>query len=521
MLQRPRTRPDPALELLDRIQAERRRRAEDRAQRDVAVRGDEIREQCSTLPGFIRWGWPILEPETHYVHGWHIDAICEHLEATLAGEIQNLGINIPPGLMKSLLVSVFFPAYVWGPKKRAGRRFLSSSYEEALALRDNGKMRSLVSSPEYQALWPEVVLTKTGEKKFENTARGSREARAFASMTGGRGDTVLIDDPHSTERAESDKERKKAVRIFRESIQNRVNDARSSNIIVIMQRLHAHDICGVIDELDMGYERLVLPMEFEPKRRCVTKIGFKDPRTSEGELLFPERFPRAEIEKLKTNMGSYAWSGQYQQRPVPREGGLFKRHWFEGKFIREAPKGTKWVRHWDLAATELDANATSGARTAGVKMGRAPDGSYIVGHLVAAGIEGYKVRKLIKATAEADGRSVEISIPQDPGQAAKVQVRELISMLSGWTVRALREGILGDKVTRAEPFSAQCEGGNVFLIEGPWNNEYLDELCQFPGGARKDVADASSGAFSRLVPPRTTKGSGLGAPRIIHAGDDG
>src|SRR5690606_20519524 len=132
-------------------------------------------------------------------------------------------------------------------------------------------------------------------------------------------------------------------------------------------------------------------------------------------------------------------------------------------------------------------SATTGARTAGVKMGRAPDGAIIVGHLVVAAKEGGAVKKLIRATAEADGVGVSVSIPQDPGAAGKVVRQEYIAHLSGFNARKLIES--GDKVTRAEPFSAECENGNVYLVEGAWNTEYLDELCLFPGGNRKDVAD--------------------------------
>ena len=505
------TRPDPVALALARVQRERRIRAEEKAHRDAEEHGEELRAQTSSLAGFIKWGWPILEPGTRYVHNWHIDAISEHLEAITRGELQNLAINIPPGHMKSLLVSVFFPAWWWTTD--ATKRFLSGSYEQALALRDNEKMRALVTSPEYRALWPDGTgLLKTGTSSFMNESRGSREARAFKSMTGGRGDVVLVDDPHSTETAESDKERAKTVRTFVEGVQNRTNDAATSAIIVIMQRLHAQDVCGAIENLGLDYEKLVLPMEFEPARRCSTRIGWKDPRTYEGEILFPGKFPPAQVEKLK-KVGSYAYAGQYQQRPVPREGGLFKREWFEGKFIRQAPRGTIWWRHWDLAATELSATNTTGARTAGVKMGRAPDGSIIVGHLVVATKEGGAIKKLIRAVAEEDGVSVNISIPQDPGAAGKTVRQDYISHLTGFNARKLIES--GDKVTRAEPFSAQCENGNVYLVEGPWNTEYLDELCQFPGGARKDIADASSGAYSRLIPPLRAPGKGLAAPQII------
>lgn len=448
----------------------------------------------------------MLEPGNRYVHGWHVDALCMHMEAITDGRITRLLINIPPGTMKSLLASVLWPAWEWGPKGLARLRYLTTSYSEGYVKRDSRRMRDLVSSEWFTSLWPEVQLVRAGEASFANTATGFREGVPFASLTGGRGHRVIIDDPHSTETAESPAERARTTRIFRESVPSRLVDPQTSAIVVIMQRLHEDDVSGQAIKLHLGYEHLMLPMEFEPERRCHTSIGFTDPRTYEGELLFPERFPREVVDRDKVPMGSYAVAGQFQQRPVPREGGLFKREWFEGKFIGSAPQGTRWVRHWDLAATAK----SNAARTAGVKLGRAPDGRFIVGHVAKTQSEGNEVRVLIKSIAETDGRTVEISLPQDPGQAGKVQARDFVSMLAGWNVRAEPE--TGDKVTRAEPFAAQCEAGNVFIVQGDWNADYLDELCLFPGGTFKDQVDASSGAFGRLLkrPAQTTTSTVVG-----------
>lgn len=413
------------------------------------------------------------------------------------GNISRLLVNEPPGMMKSLLLGVLWPAWEWGPRGLPSMRYIGTAHKQELAVRDAMKCRRLIQSEWYQSRWP-IVLTsdQNAKTKFENSATGFREAMAFTSMTGARGDRVLLDDPLSADDANSDAALRAAEITFTEALPTRVN-SKSSAIIVIMQRLHEKDTSGLILSRGLGYEHLCLPMRFEPERRCSTSIGFTDPRTEDGELLFPERFDDQQVTGLEKTMGAYASAGQLQQRPAPRDGGLFKREWFAGKIIRQAPTGTRWVRHWDLAATKK----ITAARTAGVKLGRAPDGSYIVGHVVKTQDEGNRVRELITATAEVDGRGVEISLPQDPGQAGKVQARDMVAMLAGWTVKAEPE--TGDKTTRAEPFSSQCEAGNVYLIEGDWISDYLDELCLFPSGAFKDQVDASSGAFGRLVKPKS------------------
>lgn len=372
-------------------------------------------------------------------------------------------------------------------------RYLATAFNEGPVKRDTRKMRDLILSDWYQELWPEVKLVRTGETSFANDRTGTREGVAFGSLTSQRGDRLIIDDPHSTETAESDADRASTTRKFREGATNRLNDQQKSAIIVIMQRLHEQDLSGVILSLKMGYTHLRLPMEFEDDNRCETSIGFRDPRTYDGELLDPVRFPPEVVGDLKRDMGSFAWAGQYQQRPAPREGGMFKRKWFADRFVKAAPADTVWVRHWDLAATKRK----DAARTAGVKIGRVPGGRFIVGHVVTTQDEGHAVRQLIKATAATDGRRVSISLPQDPGQAGKSQAADMIAMLAGYIVHAEPE--TGDKAVRAEPFAVQCEAGNVDIVEGDWNELYLDELCNFPNGRFKDQTDASSGAFAQLA----------------------
>jgi len=488
--------PDP-VGLLAKVRAEIRKREADAERDRIAHDAERIRDRCKTLAGFVREAWHVLEPTAAYLHGWHIDAICSHLEAITDGRITRLLINVPPGTMKSLIVSVFWPAWEWGPRGLPGMRYLTTSYKEDFVKRDSRRMRDLVSSEWFRALWPEITLARSGEISFANTRTGNREGVAFAGLTAGRGDRVIIDDPHSTETAESPTERDKTTRIFRESVPTRLNDPLRSAIVVVMQRLHENDVSGQILKLGLGYVHLMLPMEFEPERRCRTPIGFEDPRSSDGDLLFPERFPRAVVERDKVPMGPYAVAGQFQQRPAPREGGLFKRDWFG--MVRAAPAGCTWVRAWDLAASEQRPGSEP-AYTAGVKMGRASDGRFYIAHVTRDRRSPGGVEQMIVNTAQQDRQECRISLPQDPGQAGKAQAQYLVRQLVGFKARATPE--TGDKVTRAEPVSAQAEAGNILLVQGDWNDAFLDEVTNFPNGAFKDQVDAMSRAFDELASAR-------------------
>jgi len=292
-----------------------------------------------SLASFVKQAWHIIEPGQKYVHGWHIDFICAHLEAITDGvELDNgelynrLLINVPPGLMKSLLCGVFFPAWEWGPRNMPHLRYVCASHSLDLAIRDGLRMRRLITSDWYQKRWGDRV-TLTGDQnqktKFENTSTGFRQAAAAGSITGARGDRVIIDDPHSVDGANSDAQRERTVQWFLEAVPTRLNNPDSSAIIVIMQRLHEADVSGVILDKRLGYDHVMLPMMLDKSRAYPTKLGIEDPRETEGELLFPARFPQDVVDRDSKVMGPYATAGQFQQEPTPRGGGVIKAQWWE------------------------------------------------------------------------------------------------------------------------------------------------------------------------------------------------
>lgn len=459
------------------------------------------REYCArSLANFVREAWHVLEPGQPYIHGWHVDAICEHLEAITDGDLNRLLINIPPGTMKSTLTSVFWPAWEWGPKRMPHIRMIGASHEQGLAVRDTRKMRNLITSPWFKERWPTALTSDQNQKTFyENEHTGWRQACAVASMTGKRGDRVVWDDPHSVEAALSIAHRETALRVFQETLPTRLNNPDKSAIVIVMQRLHEADVSGFILEDDYGYEHLCLPMEFEPERRCTTSLGFTDPRTEDGELLFPQRFSRETVDRDKKIMGAMAVAGQFQQRPAPRGGGFFE--WEKLEVVGDAPKRlTKLIRYWDKAGTD-----GSGAYTAGVLMGKDKDGIYYVLDVVRGQWSASKREAVIKQTAQADGKKVHVWIEQEPGSGGKESAESTIRMLAGF--RAYAERATGDKALRAEPYSVQVEAGNIKVVDGVWNKAFIDEHKTFPVGKYKDQIDAASGAFNKLA----ATGAALGA----------
>ena len=459
----------------------------------LALADDAQRELCRrSLAAFAKRAWPILEPSTELKWGWALDAICEHLEAVTAGDITRLLMNVPPGSMKSLLTGVIWPAWEWGPKGLAHHRFLATAHKQDLAVRDNLKCRRLIRSPWFQRLWP-VALTsdQDAKTKFENSRTGFREAMAFTSMTGSRGDRVILDDPHSVDDANSPVKLAADITTFREALPSRVNNDQSA-IVIVMQRLHEQDVSAVAVQL--GYEHLMIPMRFEADRRCATSIGWADPRTEDGELMFPERFPEKQVVELETVLGSYATAGQLQQRPAPRSGGMFQRSDFE--IVDAVPSGTKrTVRAWDFAATEVKAGRRPDW-TVGMRVSLIGDVFYVE-DVVRGQWKPSAVEQTLTATASQDGLSVTVRMPQDPGAAGKADAATKIKLLKGYDAKAVSP--TGEKSVRARPASAQAEAGNVKLVRGLWNTAFLDELCVFPAGTHDDQVDAFADAVNELA----------------------
>lgn len=470
------------------------------------------------LRKFIELMWPVLEPGREFVGGWPVDAICEHLEAVTDGQIKRLLINVPPGCMKSMTTNVFWPAWEWGPRNLPANRYVTASYSASLTIRDNRRCRQLITSETYQQLWGSrftLMEDQNAKVRYDTDKTGFKIATSVGGLgTGERGDRFIIDDPHNVKESESDQKRENVLQWFTEVVPTRINEAEKSAIVIIMQRVHERDVSGHILAEELGYEHLCLPMEYERDHpfRSTTVLGFEDPRKEDGELLWPERFSKPYLDDdLKPHLrswgGDYAVAGQLQQRPAPRGGGMFKRDNFE--IVDRVPTAAgRRVRGWDLAGTKDDGAYTVGALV------RLVDGKLYIEDVVRGQWSSLVMEQQLQHCAAVDGKSVVISVPQDPGQAGKAQKAHLAGKLHGFNVHFSPES--GSKEDRARPVAAQVEAGTVFLVRGEWNNRFLDEFASFPRGARSDQVDAVSRAYAYLVEKRSLK-VGV-APKVLPAG---
>lgn len=447
-----------------------------------AVRAELARRY---LPDFIRAAWPLVEPDTPLSWNWHLDVLCDVLTEVSAGELKRVIVNVPPGTAKSLIVSVFWPAWEWATNP--GLRYLTASYGAHLTIRDNLRLRAIVTSPWYQRHYAARLSGDQNNKvRFDTTAQGWRIASSVGGVgTGEHPDRLIVDDPITADQARSDAERQTANDWFDRTISSR-GVTRGVRIVVIMQRLHEEDLSGHLLAKG-GWEHVCLPMHFDPER-----ADPRDQREVPGQLLWPELFDEQRVRRLELDLGPFGAAGQLEQRPAPEGGGLFKRQWLPIVDRDTVPAKLRRCRGWDTAGSE-----GRGDWTAGVRMGESPDGEIYVEDVTRAQLGPGGVDALVKQTAQLDGVECAQREEREPGGSGVAVVAARAKLLAGFDYAAVP--ITGDKVTRAKPFRAQCEAGNVRLVRGEWNEAYLQELEAFPTGKHDDQVDGSSTAYNCLV----------------------
>ncbi len=436
---------------------------------------------------YMREAWPIVEPSTRFIPGWHIDAIAEHLEAVTAGQTKRLIINVPPGFTKSLTVSVFWASWEWS--RDPSSRWIFTTYESSLATRFSIRRRAIMSSDWYRARWPGVVFSSDQNVKteFQNTAKGEMSCFGFGSSPlGHHASRIAIDDPINPRSAASDLERQSAIDYYRGQLSTRAIPPEAAAFVLIMQRLHERDLTGHVLERG-GWEHLCLPARFEPRHPFVWP---DDPRTVEGELLWPERIDAEAVSRLKLTLGSYGASGQLQQTPSPLEGGMLKRGWFR-EYAAIPDALDEVLQSWDLTFKET----TGSDYVVGQVWGKKGASAYLLDQV--------RDRMDFPATLKA----IESLSAKWPAALAKLVEDKANGPAVISTLKSKIAGLIaveprGSKEARASAVSPAIEAGNVFLPAPslwPGVHDFIEECASFPKGANDDQVDAMTQALDRLL----------------------
>lgn len=487
---------------------------------------DEINKELAqrSLVEYIRLAWPIVEPTNPYIHGWHIDAISEHLEAATRGEIRNLIINIPPRHAKSLLCCVFWMTWVW--TTRPETRWLYSSYGENLAIRDSMKCRRIIQSPWYQSNFGDVFQLagdQNQKTRFDNNKTGYRLATSVGGMgTGEGGDFIVVDDPLKQADAHSLPARESVKDWWDNTMSTRGNNPEKVVKVVIMQRLHEEDLTGHLLQRmkadGLHYEHLCLPARYDGNKR-ITSVGFSDPRKNKGDLLWPERFTPAALGELESSMDSYAVAGQLQQKPAPDAGGIFKKaHWRYWKpegitlppvVVEIVNEETKAITLMEVNAVDLPADFDDMMQSWDCAFKDTKSSDFVAGQVWArVGVSKYlldyfKERADINATIRAI-RAMSEKWPEAYTKLIedKANGPAVIQLLQGRVDGLIGVDPKGGKVARAHAASPSVESHNVYVPHPAlygWVNGFIENCAGFPNVTHDDDVDAFTQAMIRWL----------------------
>ncbi|MBP3955411.1 phage terminase large subunit [Gemmata sp. G18] len=431
------------------------------------------------LAAFTRKTFATVDPGTPYSHNWHVDLIAEYLEACTRREIKRLIINIPPRYLKSISVTVAWPAWLLG--LNPAERILASSYAHSLSLKHSTDCRLVVKSDWYRRIFPNVQLVgdQDTKEKFVTTERGMRYATSVAgSVIGEGGNYLIVDDPHSAAGALSDVQRKTACTWFDQAFATRLNDKANGVIVVVMQRLHAEDLTGHLLGKG-GWEHLCIPAVAET--RTFIDFGRIKLTREAGEPLHSERENLQAIDRQKVELGSYAYAGQYQQRPAPPEGGMFKAGWFQ-RYERKEEKYLRIVQSWDTAIKASQINDPSCCTTWGER-----HGGWDLLQVVVRRLEYPDLKSLVVSQATAWQPDAILIEDKASGQQLLQDLRRETQL----PIIAINPE--ADKITRAAACSALVESGRVYLpTHAAWLTDYEMEMMQFPNGAHDDQVDSTT-----------------------------
>ncbi len=498
------------------------------------VLDDLDRIDCEqSLYEFIRRAWPYMDP-AKFKDGWHIAAIAEHLEAVVDGKIKRLIINLPPRHAKSLTLSVAFPAWTWAQPintatSGAGVPFLFASYADRLSLRDSVKCRRLIESPWYQNFWSnrfQLTSDQNTKSRFANNHGGERLITSIGSgVTGEGGNIICIDDPNAANEVASEATIETTISWWSTAMSSRLNDPDTGAYIIIQQRLAENDLTGHIQENEIeGWTQLILPGRYEPERSFVTTIGWKDPRTQPGELLWPERFSEASLRRLESTMGPWIFAGQIQQRPEPAGGGIVKSDWWllwEGEvyprvefvlatldtaYTKDQQNDASAMMVFGIFTTDAKAkfraNRFGGANSATDKKQKAESidlGATTTAEGIPAVIvmnawtERLELHELVAKVART-AKALKVDKLLIEGKAAGHSVAQEIQRLytnATFSVQ-LYDPKSQDKMARLYSVQHLFAEGLIYAPDTEWARTVIKQVGQFPKGRSDDLVDCTS-----------------------------
>jgi predicted phage terminase large subunit-like protein len=473
---------------------------EPRFERTSALRRFLTEHLAENLAAFVKKAWRVLHPSRPLIWSWHYDYLCEVLTLVKRRQLRRVIINIPPRSLKSTLVTIFFPIWVWITEPE--HSFLTVSYSLDLSSEHSVIRRLLLQSAWYQRLFGDrfrLAGDRNQVAQFMNDKRGQMVASSVGATVMGRGcDTAILDDPVSADGALSDAERSGANNWIDTTLRSRLNDPASGAIIVVQQRLHQMDPTGFLkDQEPKVWTDVRIPLEAEEDETWTFPISGRVVQRKKGEILMPERFPPEIVEQLRSRRLVYA--GQYQQNPAPIEGNIIKRseiRYYGGIDPRTGQPDEKLPESFDRTILSVDCAFKDTATSDFVA-------------IAVIGIKGRKryILNVVNKHLDAAATEAEIRRQRDAHRPVCATVVEgkangpaVIQRLKVNVPGVQEVNPQGGKTARMFAAAAEWQAGDWHVDRNAaWTEPFVEQITMFPNAKHDDMADAMSQAAAWLL----------------------
>lgn len=417
-----------------------------------------------------------------FIPNWHIEMLAEKLRAVEEGKIKRLIINIPPRSLKSITVSVAWPAWLLG--QNPNKRIIAVSYSQKLSDKHSLDTKDIITSPWYKKLFPDTKLhaSQQQKSKFVTTKHGFRLSTSInGTLTGEGGDIIIVDDPHSVRHAFSGVFRQNAIDWFEQTLMSRLDDKNKGAVVIVMQRLHVGDLTGHLlnTQKDIWEHVEVSIMSRADK---IYRYSKKEKNYKKDELLYAANDDIANIDKLKKQLGTYNFEAQYMQNPKMQEANMIKPQWIS--YYDKLPENLEKYISIDSAVKTGKNNDYTALTVWGYDM--VNDRHYLQ-DVVQEKFEYPELIKLIQdKIALHKPRAVIIEDKASGSSIYQELRRNMDTKYIPWNPRLAKD-------IRLAAITPIFEQQKIYLPQyALWLGAYLEELLLFPNALHDDQVDATT-----------------------------
>lgn len=428
-----------------------------------------------------------ISPQAQFQQNWHLDMIHYYLNKIMKGETRRLIINMPPRYMKSICISVSWPAWILGHDPT--KKIIAASYSQAISNKHSQDCRLIVSSSWYKSVFQEakIVQGENQKSKFVTTKRGFRLASSTGgSITGEGGDILILDDPQNPSKINSTKYRNNTIEWFEQTFVSRLNNKKDGAIVIVMQRLHENDLCGyLLENKKDQWDLLKIPAIFEEE---TIYNGPYKLIADEGAVLHEERENLDVLMRLRKELGEYNFAAQYNQNPMPAKGTMVKSDWLRFYNKEDKISFSRIIQSWDTAIKAKDEHDYS----VGITLGLHENAYYII-DVFRKKLEFPDLLLAIKDSA-LKWRPSAILIEDKASGQSLIQ-----SLKNSLKIPLIAIKPKNDKITRFAKHTPKIESGKLHILQNTaWKEVFEKEILSFPRSSNDDQVDALSQAFEYL-----------------------